>query len=305
MRLELDQAYVKYEKLIPNKKKTKSQLSDFKKDVWWVKTKIKIDTNWLQFKKDLSTPIPTVKPNMKVEIPGMISGIIPGSIKTDKTAWIWKLGNFQWKNISEELKKRIKELGWKTITMIWLYIFLVWVLYYWYSNGQHKKALKVSVYRENVKILNENIKKQKDELKALKNLKFNSTDLEDKEKIVEKHLPMFDNNLYFEQMYRLHQIANHAWLEIGAIQKLEEIRTDELVNELWEELLLQDINNFYEDAWYVRYALDVAGKENTIFTFIELLEERVEFVIDTFTIVKWTTEIRYNISIKAFYNLKR
>jgi hypothetical protein len=63
---------------------------------------------------------------------------------------------------------------------------------------------------KNLSVLNQNIKKQNDEIEALDKMDLDTSSLEQKEFILDENLPTENKNLHFEQINLVYQIADEV-----------------------------------------------------------------------------------------------
>ncbi len=180
---------------------------------------------------------------------------------------------------------------------------LVIFIIYSYNTDIFKKVEELPTLKKNLSIVNDNIKKQEDELASLDKINLDLSSLESKETILDLNLPEMNDNLDIEQTNKLYQIAKEIWLEVDSLQKIDIKRDEKKVEELGTFLDTFWIENFYENAWYTKYIISTTSSEKVILRFKEKTEGTVEFIFDSFSLNQSDDELKYNFSIKAFYSL--
>ncbi len=198
-------------------------------------------------------------------------------------------------------KINISNLDKRMLVVNWLWIILIGLLYISYNNELIGKVQELPTLRNEVSILDKNIKKQKDEIKALEEI--NVSNIDSKYETLNQSLRTYSPELHVNQINALYEIAKASGLEIETLQKIPIKMDEKILDDLDQELADFWIDNFLEDAWYTKYSISAVTSEKVMLRFKEKLEERAEFMFDAFSISESNGDLKYNFTIKAFYSL--
>lgn len=191
----------------------------------------------------------------------------------------------------------------KDIVMIWLWTLLAGIVFYGYSSDVYGKIEQLPTKHKSLSVARQNISDQKKEIEYLDKLSTDSKELEIKEKTLDKYLTREDPKVALVQTNKLSQIIDDAWVQVSSFGKSSEQREDSRVGDMWKSLEGYKIGNFYENAWYNKFSMDMSASEEQIMRFMEETERVPLFVIDSFGISRSNDDIKYSLVTKSFYLL--
>jgi len=184
-----------------------------------------------------------------------------------------------------------------------LWISLIWLMFYGYHNNIYKTLQRLPSLQKDVTIAQENKIKAQDELNKLQELNKDTSQLENKEKLISAFLPNEEASLETNQSYKIFEIAKNTGISLSSFQITKDGRTDQSVDEYGKLLSGYWIDNFYLNTRYNKYLISADADEDAILQFIAKTEESPELIFDNISIASSNNGIKFWATIKAFYKL--
>lgn len=199
------------------------------------------------------------------------------------------------------LMSSLKNLS--VVSILWW--ILGFVVYTTYSSEIKWKIEDLPRLREDVSILEDNLKKQDEEFKFLEMVKVNSNELYSKEEEVGRHVPDDSETIIADQVSRLYALAKESWVEVESINIKTEDRKEEIISKKWAELENRGLVNVYNLGWYNNYILTITSSEESLMRFKDKIYNNVEFSIGSFSMTSWESGVKYSLTLEWIYKVKK
>lgn len=186
-----------------------------------------------------------------------------------------------------------------------LWIAMIVLSYMAYSENIYATIKNLPSKRQNLAILKANVAQQEQEIKALKDLSLNSTELEKKEALLDSYIPSDGPKVAMRQLASIEAMVKRSGSEIGTLTKISEDRRDDSVDKLSPAFDAMKINNFYKHAWYNSFVLETTASEDSIMRLKEEIERDRSMLLEAYTADQSDNDIKYSVKIKALYTLNK